>query len=120
MPENVQGLYYHIICFDNFFHVYLHHLCHFYLCLETVLEDDRAGTVTVNQNDAAVNSQTTKNDIIRLVHLFKEPAAQRHWSDLNRILKRSELDARKTNGEYSEAANPLPCLAELFNDYHSF
>jgi hypothetical protein len=46
--------------------------------------------------------------------------AQRHWSDLHGILKRAELDARKSNGEHLEAANPLDCLAELFNNYRSF
>ena len=72
------------------------------------------------QNDAAANSHTTKDDIIRLMHLFKEPVAQRHWSNLYGVLKRAELDARKSHGEHSEIANPLDCLAELFNDYENF
>ncbi len=36
------------------------------------------------------------------------------------VLKRAELDARKSNGEHSEAANPLDYLAEIFNDYENF
>ena len=36
------------------------------------------------------------------------------------VLKRAELDARKSNGEHSEATNPLDYLAEIFNDYENF
>jgi hypothetical protein len=36
------------------------------------------------------------------------------------VLKRAELDARKSTGEHSKVANPLECLAELFNDYNNF
>jgi hypothetical protein len=70
--------------------------------------------------ESAANSHTTKDDIIHLMHLNKEPTVQRHWSNLYRVLKRAELDARKLAGEHSEAANPLDCLAELFNDYKTF
>jgi Fic family protein len=59
----------------------------------------------------------TKDDIARLLHLFKEPFAQRHWTNLHGILTRTELDARKTQGAYAEAANPLSYLAEIFNNY---
>jgi len=54
------------------------------------------------------------------MHLFKEPAAQRHWTNVNGVLKRAKLDARKSNGELSEAANPFDCLAEIFNVYDNF
>jgi len=54
------------------------------------------------------------------MHLFKEPGAQRHWSNLYGVLKRAELDARKSNGDLAEAANPLDCLAEMYNDYINF
>ena len=63
------------------------------------------------------NVQTTKDDIVRLLHLFKEPTAQWHWTNLYGILNRAELDARKAGSVYSEAANPLNNLAEIFNDY---
>jgi len=66
------------------------------------------------------NTQTTKDDIARLLHLFKEPLAQRHWTNLHRILTRAELDARKATGAYAEAANPLSYLAEIFNNYDEF
>ena len=46
--------------------------------------------------------------------------AQRHWSNLYGVLSRAELDARKSAGVQSEAANPLSSLAERFNDYESF
>ncbi len=61
-----------------------------------------------------------KDDIVHLMHLFKEPLAQRHWSNPFGVLKRSELDARKSNGQHSEAANPLDALAEIYNDYKNF
>jgi hypothetical protein len=35
-------------------------------------------------------------------------------------MKRDELDARKAPPAYSEGANPLSCLAEVFNDYEGF
>jgi hypothetical protein len=62
----------------------------------------------------------TKDDIARLLHLFKEPFAQRHWTNLHGILTRAELDARKTQGAYAEAANSLSYLAEIFNNYDEF
>jgi hypothetical protein len=64
--------------------------------------------------------QTTKDDVAHLLHLFKEPVAQRHWTNLYAVLTRPELDARKSSGEYAEAANPLESLAEIFNDYEDF
>jgi hypothetical protein len=35
-------------------------------------------------------------------------------------LSRAELDARKASDDYSEAANPLEHLAQLFNNYDGF
>jgi len=87
---------------------------------EHILREARATTAAATQNDAAANSHTTKDDIIRLMHLFIEPAAQRPRTNVNGVLKRAELDARKSNGELSEAANPFDCLAEIFNDYDNF
>jgi hypothetical protein len=74
----------------------------------------------VRQRESQRDKNTTKDDIARLLHLFKEPVAQCHWSNLYGILSRNELDARKSTGEQSEAARPLSCLAEIFNDYSSF
>jgi hypothetical protein len=42
------------------------------------------------------------------------------WSNHYRVLNRAQLDARRTSGPASDAANPLSCLAELFNDYEHF
>jgi hypothetical protein len=42
---------------------------------------------------------------------FKEPVAQVHWSNLYGVLNRAELDARRTDGPLSDAANALSCLA---------
>jgi hypothetical protein len=61
----------------------------------------------LEQNATASAVQTNKDDIARLLHLYKEPIAQRHWTDLYSILSRPELDARKSGGEYGIAANPL-------------
>jgi hypothetical protein len=72
------------------------------------------------QEEAATKVITTKDDIARLLHLFKDPGAQRHWTNLYAVLGRAELDARKASEEYSEDANPLEHLAEMFNDYDTF
>jgi hypothetical protein len=61
-----------------------------------------------------------KDDIARLLHLFKEPVAQVHWSNLYGVLNRAELNERKTDGPLSDAANALSCLAEIFNNYETF
>ncbi len=53
----------------------------------------------------------------RLIHLYKDPGAQVHWNNYYRSLNRRELNARKSVGANSEAANPLGCLTEMFNDY---
>jgi len=37
-------------------------------------------------------SNTTKDDIAQLLQLYKDPMAQRHWSNLYGILSRAELD----------------------------
>ncbi len=87
---------------------------------EHILREVRATYVAATQSDAAANSHTTKDDIICLMHLIKEPIAQRHWSNLNGMLKWAELDARKSDGKHSETENPLDCLAKLFNGYEYF
>ena len=59
------------------------------------------------QKECQREKNTTKDDIARLLHLFKEPMAQRHWTNLHGVLTRNQLDALKSSGEQSEAANPL-------------
>ena len=88
--------------------------------LADILEQSRADARDIADNAAVTNGQTTKDDIARLIHLFKEPMAQRHWTDLYSVLSRAELDARKSGGEYAVAANPLASLAEIYNDYDQF
>ena len=88
--------------------------------LADILEQSRADARDIADNAAVTNGQTTKDDIARLIHLFKEPMAQRHWTDLYSVLSRAELDARKSGGEYAVAANPLASLAEIYNDYDHF
>ncbi len=56
----------------------------------------------------------------QLIHHFKEPMMQRHWTNLFGALKQAELNAWKSNGAYSEVANPLDYLVEMFNDYENF
>ena len=77
----------------------------------------KADSAAVQQKEIQRDKNTTKDDIARLLHLFMEPVAQRHWTNLYGILSRNQLDARKSPGEQSEAARPLSFLAELFNDY---
>jgi hypothetical protein len=43
-----------------------------------------------------------------------------HWSNHFGVLNRAQLDARRTAGPLSDAANPVACLAEMFNDYSEF
>ena len=63
---------------------------------------------------------TDKDDVARLLHLYKWPAAQALWSTLSRPLDRQELDARNSEGALADAANAWECLAERFNDYKMF
>jgi hypothetical protein len=88
--------------------------------LGAMLNRARPETASNLQKDAVVSNQTNKDDIARLIHLFKEPGAQVHWTNLNGILNREQLDARRSAGPQSEAANPLAYLAEMFNDYNNF
>ena len=80
-----------------------------------------AKTDTRDKPDSYVKptTNTTKDDIARLIHLFKEPGAQVHWTKHFGSLTRAELDARKSDFS-SDAANATDCLASMFNDYHSF
>jgi hypothetical protein len=72
-------------------------------------------------NEAATASDNnTKDDITHLIHLYKYPGAQIHWTNYYDVLSRAQLDARKSAGIQAEAANALSCLAELYNDYEGF
>jgi hypothetical protein len=87
---------------------------------ELVVMEAQQDTVAAAQSKTSRNTQTSKDDIIRLIHLFKEPSVQRHWTNLHGIMKRAELDARRAPPAYAEGANPLSYLAEVFKDYEGF
>lgn len=94
-----------------------------YICsslVVIVVQQAEGDAEAIQQRENQRDKNTTKDDIARLLHLFKEPSAQIHWSNLYGILNRMQLDSRKSSGEQSEAARPLACLAEIFNDYQGF
>jgi hypothetical protein len=43
-----------------------------------------------------------------------------HWSNHYAVLNRAQLDAHQIAGPHSDSANPLSCLAKMFNDYEEF
>jgi hypothetical protein len=104
LPIAIQGL---LSCFLS--------VSNLFICI--LMFDEAAH---LNKGTTSRDGQPTKDGIAWLLHLFKEPGAQRHWCNLYRVLNRSELDSRKSGGDYGEAANPLSHLAELFNDYDKF
>jgi hypothetical protein len=52
------------------------------------MEDSAAA----KEKDAASKMQNTKDDRARLLHLYKDPAAQVHWCNLYGILSQRDLD----------------------------
>ena len=89
LPENLQGLQ----CFDFFLMCFIIIisqpillLLHF-VSTESVLHDAAAATISTQQKEACAANQMTKDDIVHLMHLFKEPMAQSHWSNLFHVLK---------------------------------
>jgi len=108
-------------CFHFYFLFYFTNLIFVsFALLVNVVVLAKADSDAVQQKESQRDKNTTKGDIARLLHLFKEPMAQRHWTNLYGILSRNQLDARKSSGEQSEAARPLSYLAEMFNDYRGF
>jgi len=87
---------------------------------EQIVEEAVINAEEADQANVVRNAQTTKDDIVRLIHLYKEPSAQKHWCNLRRIMSRAELDSRKASAVYNETASPLTYLAEIFNDYEDF
>jgi hypothetical protein len=90
------------------------------LFLEQIIEEAVNDATLAEQTNTTQNTQTTKDDIARLIHLYKEPSAQMHWCNLRCVMSRAELDSRKAAGVYNEASNPLTYLAEIFYDYDDF
>jgi hypothetical protein len=69
---------------------------------------------------STVSSNNTKDDIAHLIHLYKYPGAQIHWTNYYGVISRAQLDARRSTGVQADAANALSCLAALYNDYEGF
>ena len=85
-----------------------------------VLQQSRVEASNAANEVAVASSNNTKDDIAHLIHLYKYPGAQMHWTNYYGILSRAQLDARKSTGVQAEAANALSCLAALYNDYEGF
>jgi hypothetical protein len=107
LPEDVQGNFFKKINFITVLLFFCINLPFFALHAESVVESAMTMSEELEQNAMASAVQTKKDDIARLLHLYKELIAQRHWTDLYSILSRPELDERKSEGEYGVAANPL-------------
>jgi hypothetical protein len=121
LPEELQGMSLVLLLhfFLNFI-LFISFLLFFSYCSDLVVAEAQQDTVSASQMASNRNTQTSKDDIVCLIHLFKEPAAQRHWTNLHGIMTRAELDARKAAPAYAEGANPLIYLAGIFNNYDEF
>jgi hypothetical protein len=95
-------------------------LFHLFPPSDLVLQAAREEATKVAEETSAAMSNATKDDVIRLIYLFKEPSAQVHWFNHFGVLTRVQLDARRSVGAVADAANPLGCLATIFNDYDGF
>jgi hypothetical protein len=85
-----------------------------------VVIDAKKETGSAAQTVSLRDTQTSKDDIIHLIHLFKEPSTQKHWTNFHGVMKRADLDSRKSPAAYAAASNPLCFLVEMFNDYDEF
>jgi hypothetical protein len=87
----------------------------------------RAESLKADSATKLRRENTTKDDVARLMHLFKDPTAIMHWSTLARSLTRRELDGRNSNAPsgnaastMAEAADSYGELASIFNNYEEF
>jgi len=119
LPEDMQGMHFFPYTCVSII-VFMSLIFFFTSSTEQIIEESVNESMQLTQMTAMRNTQTTKDDIVRLIHLFKEPAAQKHWCNLRRVMSRAELDSRKASTVYNEASNPLTYLAEIFNDYEDF
>ncbi len=85
-----------------------------------MLHAARKEATKVTEETSAATSNTIKDGVVHLIHLFKEPSAQVHWSNHFRVLNWAQLGDRRSVGAVADAANPLGCLATIFNDYDGF
>jgi hypothetical protein len=111
LPDGFKGMFLYLLFF--LFHLSPAQQLFFSFFFECVVHEAREDSVLVTQTAASVTNHTTKDDIVRLLHLFKEPRAQRHWTNLHGVMNRAELDSRKAPAVYAEASNPLCHLAEI-------
>jgi hypothetical protein len=98
----------------------LYYILTYYDFLFSVTVVNLAKSDREQQQENQRDKNTTKDDIACLLHLYKDPMAHCHWSNLYGVLSRAELDARKSTGPQAEAENPLNSLVECFNDYETF
>jgi hypothetical protein len=71
---------------------------------DLVLQAAREEANKVAEETSATASNTTKDDVARLIHLFKEPCAQVHWSNHFGVLNRAQLDARRSVGTIADVS----------------
>jgi hypothetical protein len=91
-----------------------------FLMAVAVLHQSRVDATNVANEVTTASGNNTKDDIARLIHLYKYPGAQMHWTNYYGVLSRAQLDARRSTGVQADAANALSCLAALYNDYEGF
>jgi len=70
---------------------------------------------------------THKDDLARLLHLYKDPDMQIAWTQTTATMSRAQLDARHSSAPNADASgtlgdhsSPWETLAERFNDYAEF
>ena len=81
------------ICFNFFFFFNICYL-NLFLFIALVVELSKHESSKIAEEATSANNNTTKDDVARLIHLFKEPAAKIHWSNHYGTLNRAQLDAR--------------------------
>ncbi len=63
-----------------------------------VLQQSRVEASNAASEVAVASSNNTKDNIARLIHLYKYSGAQIHWTNYYGVLSRAQLDARKSTG----------------------
>jgi hypothetical protein len=82
-----------------------------FLTAVAVLHQSRVDATNVANEVTTASGNNTKDDIACLIHLYKYPGAQMHWTNYYGVLSRAQLDARRSTGVQADAANALCCLA---------
>lgn len=95
---------------------------------QAVLNQAKQATTEAAEAAKARKENTSKEDLVRLLHLRKEPCAQLAWSRTEEALARRALDARNSIdaptasgvGSLADEADPFGELASIFNNYDAF